>query len=203
MTLTLADLANMSLVVGALVGVLSVWLLFRELRENNKLTRAGNTQALVELSAPFFMGLIQDRKMAALYVQGGKEGAEMDEVDRYRYRSLVSWWLVFHENAYYQWRNGLLDGHSYQPWANDLNLFIKHQNVAEHWKEMKMLFQDEFARHVSDLIQDSQLDQPRSGTPTPIIVEGAGKGSGLRLMKMRKETPKDPEEDPHALVPVG
>ena len=79
MTLTLADLGNISLVLGALVGLLSVVMLFRELRENNKLTRAANTQALVELSAPFFMGLIQDRKMAELYVMGGKDGAQLDE----------------------------------------------------------------------------------------------------------------------------
>src|SRR5262245_59017988 len=165
MWLTLADLANLSLVVGALVAVLSVILLFRELRENNKLTRASNTQALVEMSAPFFMGLIQDRKMAELYVHGGKDGADMDEVDCYRYRSLVSWWLIFHENAYYQWRKGLLDGHSYKPWANDLKVFIMQQNVADHWKEMKMLFQDEFARHVTALIEVSQEARAAVGRP--------------------------------------
>jgi hypothetical protein len=182
---TLVDLGNISLMIGALVAVLSVVLLFRELRENNKLTRAANTQALVELSAPFFMGLIQDRKMAELYVLGSKEGAEMDEVDRYRYRSLVSWWLVFHENAFYQWRNGLLDAHSYKPWANDLNVFLRQQNVAEHWKEMKILFQDEFARHVTALIDAYQRNKSSNPPPGPF---------GSLLMMQRADDKKNPEE---------
>lgn len=185
MELTLADLGNISLMVGAVVAVLSVTLLFRELRENNKLTRAANTQALVEMSAPFFLGIIQDRKMAELYVQGGKDDAEMDEVDRHRYRSLVSWWLVFHENAFYQWRNGLLDAHSYKPWANDLLVFLRQQNVHVHWKEMKMLFQDEFARHVTRLIEACQKEQ-------------VGSSSALRMMM--KAGKKGREEDPQELA---
>jgi hypothetical protein len=160
-------------------------ILMRELRENNKLTRAANTQALVELSAPFYMGVIQDRKLAELFVQGGKGNGEMDEVDRYRYRSLVSWWLVFHENAFYQWRNGLLDSHSYKPWANDLKMFIMQQNVAEHWKEMKMLFQDEFANHVTALIQKAEEVQAEAGPP------GSKSAERAALMLLLKKTEND------------
>ncbi len=196
-TLTLQDLANLSLVVGGIVAVLSVLILFKELRENNKLTRAANTQALVELSAPFYMGIIQDRKLAELYVRGGKETGQMDEVDRYRYRSLVSWWLVFHENAYYQWRNGLLDAHSYKPWANDLDVFLRQQNVAVHWKEMKGLFQDEFAKYVTGRIDECQKAAAQ-GVPTA----APGAGSGLRLMK-RVAAAADSEEGSRPAAGVG
>src|SRR5262249_39066284 len=147
--------------------------------------------ALVEMSAPFYMGLIQDRKMAELYLHGGRDDSKMDEVDRYRYRSLVSWWLVFHENAYYQWRKGLLDGRSYKPWANDLKLFIMQQNVAEQWKEMKLLFQDDFARHVTGLIEASEKARAKVGK--------GGTASGERaaiMMLLRKS-----EDEPHE--PVG
>lgn len=201
MELTLQDLANISLVIGGIVGLLSVVFLFRELRENNKLTRAANTQALVEISAPFFMGLIQDRSMAELYVNGGKDGAKMDEVDRYRYRSLVSWWLVFHENAFYQWRKGLLDPHSYKPWANDLNVFLKQQNVADHWKEMKMLFQDEFARHVSSLIEQCQMARD---TPVPQTAPTAAPGSKSGMVMMHRiEDNRHPEENPRGMAHCG
>jgi hypothetical protein len=151
------DLANVSLVVGGLVAVLSIWILFRELRENNKLTRASNTQALVELSAPFYLGLIQDRQMAELYARGASSWDDMDDVDRNRYKSLLVWWLVFHENVYYQFRNGLLDNHSYKPWAKDLVQFTHEQGVGRHWPAMRHLFQDEFAIHVSRILEAPPL----------------------------------------------
>src|SRR6266542_4878755 len=163
MEFTLQDGANLALIIGGLCGALSVWLLFRELRENNKLTRAANTQALVELSAPFYTGLIQNRQMAELYVQGGKSTDGMDEVDLYRYKNLLVWWLVFHENIYYQWRNGLLDNHSYKPWAIDLKLFVRKQNISLHWEEMSHLFQDEFANHLTRLVEEG----PRGGVSRP------------------------------------
>jgi hypothetical protein len=156
------DLANVSLVVAGIVGVLSIWILFRELRENNKLTRASNTQALVELSAPFYLGLIQDRQMAELYARGASSWDDMDDVDRNRYKSLLVWWLVFHENVYYQFRNGLLDSHSYKPWAKDLVLFAHEQGVGRHWPTMRHLFQDEFAAHVGRVLD---APAPRGSTP--------------------------------------
>jgi hypothetical protein len=138
--------------------------------------------------------------MAELYVMGGKDGTQLDEVDRYRYRSLVSWWLVFHENAYYQWRKGLLDAHSYKPWANDLNVFLRQQNVADHWKEMHMLFQDEFARHVSELIEECQ--KPKLGNGTEGMPSAAGTKSGLRMMH-KVPTENNPEEGPHQMAGIG
>src|SRR5262249_16805160 len=87
--LTLVDVTNIATILGSVSLVASVWLLFRELRENNKLTRASNTQTLVEMSSPFYLGLIQDRQMAEIYLRGARALEEMDEVDRYRYKSLI------------------------------------------------------------------------------------------------------------------
>ena len=168
MALTLADLANLSLVVGALVGLVSVVMLFRELRENNKLTRASNTQTLVEMSSPFYLGLIQDRQMAEIYLRGARALDEMDEVDRYRYKSLIIWWLVFHENIYYQWRNGLLDHHMYKPWANDLKTFIALQKIGALWEEMKYLFQDEFSEHITEILA-AMTGRPLARTEPPAV----------------------------------
>jgi hypothetical protein len=178
--LTLVDVTNVATIMGALSLVVSVWLLFRELRENNKLTRAANTQALVELSSPFFLGLIQDRNMAEIYLRGARALEEMDEVDRYRYKSLIVWWLVFHENIYYQWRNGLLDHHSYKPWANDLKTFIALQKIGPLWEEMKYLFQDEFAEHISEILEGMHgralPRTPPGFDPTKAGTLGAGLG---------------------------
>jgi hypothetical protein len=149
----LHNTADAAQVVGGFALFISVLFLFFEVRTNNRLTQAANAQALVGLSSPFNLALIQDRKMAELYVQGAEKYHEMDEVDKCRYRALLTWWLILHENIYYQWRHGLLDQHSFQPWANELRLFIKQQNLGARWPEMKGLFQAQFAEHVHRLIE--------------------------------------------------
>jgi hypothetical protein len=148
----LHDVADVATIIGGLALLISVLLLLFELRENNRLTRAANNQALVELSSPFNMGLIQDRNMAELYVRGSEKYHEMDEVDQYRYRSLVIWWLIVHENIYYQWRRRLLDNRSFKPWASDLRMFIRLQNLQMIWGEIRDLLQDQFAAYIDRIL---------------------------------------------------
>jgi hypothetical protein len=150
--MTLADGANIALMVGGCAAAVTVYLLFREVRENNRLTRTANTQALVQLASPFYLGIFGERETAELCLRGAREYEALDKVDRYRYRHFLIWWLIFHENVYYQWRNGLLDDHSYKPWLEDLKLFTLDYNLSDHWIALKGLFQTEFAEHVELLL---------------------------------------------------
>ena len=151
MTLTdFSILVNMTIAIALVISAVAV---LYELRQGNKLTRAANSEALVGLSSPYYLGLIQDRKMAELYVLGSTQFPKLDEVDQHRYQSLLFWWLILHENIYYQWRRGLLDGHSYKPWAKELQRFASVQNLDEHWRTMRQLFQDDFANHVGRLVE--------------------------------------------------
>ncbi len=154
--MTLSDLASIATIVEAVFVVISVYFIWRELRENSKLTRAANNQSLVELSSPFNMQLIQDKQMAELWVSGAKKYAQMDEVDKYRYTSLLTWWLIHHENIYYQKSKGLLDENIYRGWANDLEVFVKEQKLWIHWDKVKNNYQPEFSKHVSQLIEKTK-----------------------------------------------
>jgi hypothetical protein len=156
--MTLQDVTSIFNIVAAIALVISAALVYLELRENNRLARASNTQSLVRLSSPFISAIVQDRKMAEFYVHGAKAIDQMDPVDQYRYRSLVTWWLIFHENAFYQWRRGLLDDLSYKPWGVDLALFIEQQDLASQWDSFRHLFQDEFAEHVNAQIADCRAE---------------------------------------------
>ena len=149
----LSDLASIATIIEAIFVVISVFFIWREVRETGKLTRAANNQSLVELSSPFNMQLIQDRKMAELWISGSKNYDQMDEVDMYRYLSLLTWWLIHHENIYYQNSKGLLDENIYKGWAIDLEEFVKEQKLWLYWDERKSHYQPEFSNHVSQLIE--------------------------------------------------
>lgn len=168
--MNLQDITNLFTVAGAVALIVSAWLLFHELRTNNRLVRAANTQSLVALSSPFHLCLIQDRKLAEMQVHGAAQYEAMDEIDRYRYQGLLIWWLVYHENVYYQWRQGLLDDASYAPWAVELELFIEQHRLGDRWDTMRRQFQTEFAEHVSRLIASDQGHRTR---PTGEIIQPA------------------------------
>lgn len=149
-------LANAATIVEAVFVVISVVFIWHEIRQSNKLTKAANVQALVELSSPFNMQLIQDRQMAEFWYNGASQFDKMDEVDQQRYMELLTWWLIFHENIYYQYMRGLIDKDSYSGWSYDLEKFVRMQNLGRHWKSMRIAYQSEFAQHVNELIQKVQ-----------------------------------------------
>jgi hypothetical protein len=150
---------------GSLSLVVSVWLLFLEVRMNNRLARAANAQAMVEISSPLYLTQVQNRSLAEFCVRSARDFQSLDDVDRQRYRSLLVWWLIFHENIYYQHRQGLLDDRAFRPWSRDLQLFVEQQNLVQHWGELKHLFQDEFTDHVTELVANlSNNDQPTTGS---------------------------------------
>ena len=67
--MTLSDLASIAIIVQGLFFIISIVLVWYQLRENTKLVRVANTQKLVELSTPFNFQLAQDRGLAELWLQ--------------------------------------------------------------------------------------------------------------------------------------
>jgi hypothetical protein len=104
----LQALASVVSIIQTTFFILSVFFIWYQIRESNRLTRAANTQRLVELASPFLIQLSQDRNLAELWINGTKNYETMDEVEQYRYLQLLFWWLILHENIYYQYHNGVV-----------------------------------------------------------------------------------------------
>src|SRR5262249_33279256 len=161
----LKELADVATILGSLSLVISVIVLILEIRETNRLARASNAQAMVEISGPFYLMMVQDRSLAELFARSADGYEELDEIDRRRYGRLLVWWLIFYENIYYQRKQKLLDRHTFKPWWRDLQVFLRDQNVAQHWEGLKDLFQEEFASHVTELIAETKVSPEIRITP--------------------------------------
>lgn len=148
----LQDFYYYASIVQTILVAISLIFIWREVRENTRLARAANVQSLVELSSPLNLQLVQDRKLAEFWVLGPEKFKEMDRVDKYRYRSLISWWLILHENIYYQHEKKLLDNSAYAAWEGDLEEFVLNQRVEELMNESDFFLQKEFAHHLRTLI---------------------------------------------------
>lgn len=162
--MTLGDWVSIATIAQAVFVPVSLLLVWRQLRQQSRLTRAANTQALVELSSPFNLQLIQDRDFARLWMSGAKTFTEMDDVDKYRFRSLLTWWLLLHENVFYQRQKELIDEETYAAWQRDLEVFVRKMNLARHWSFAEVC-QVEFAKHVRDIIE--RIERDDKGTQAP------------------------------------
>jgi hypothetical protein len=150
---TLQNIASIVGIVEAIFFIISVFFIWLQIRERNRLTRVANTQALVELTSPYLTLLAQDREAAGLWVNGAKNYDTMDEVDRFRYIQLLAGWLIIHENVFYQHQNGLLDQKIYQSWEVQLQDFIRQRKIGLLWeKEFKAFFQTDFQKQVEGIL---------------------------------------------------
>src|SRR2546426_6194645 len=150
--MALSDLASIAIIVQGILFIVSIFLVWYQLRENTNLVRAANTQKLVELSVPFYLRLAQDRALAELWQKASQRIDELDEIDRFRYINLLSWWLTLHENIYHQWRNKLIDEETFTSWTRDLEYLVKRQQLGSLWPELNSFFESSFAQHVTAIL---------------------------------------------------
>ncbi|HEY4385443.1 MAG TPA: hypothetical protein VGN34_13370 [Ktedonobacteraceae bacterium] len=159
--MSLSDWASIAIIVQGVFFIVSIFLVWYQLRENTKLVRTANTQKLVELSTPFNLQLAQDRELARLWRLGGQNIDDLDEIDRERYFNLLTWWLILHENIYHQWSKKLIDEDTYKSWSRDLEYFTRRQNIAGHWNALSSFFESSFAAHVTTVIvRQTQEKEP-------------------------------------------
>ena len=150
--MSLSDLASIAIIVQGIFLVVSVVLVWYQLRENTRLIRTANTQKLVELSSPFNLQIAQSRELATLWLQGAQKLDDLDEIDRERYFNLLTWWLQLHENIYHQWSKKLIEEDTFISWTRDLEYFARRQNLGNYWHRMGAYFETSFADHVSTIV---------------------------------------------------
>ncbi len=150
--MSLNDLASLAIVVQGIFFVVSIILVWYQLRENTALVRTANTQKLVELSSPFMLELAKERELAKLWRQGAQDIRALDEIDRERYFSLLTWYLVLHENIYHQWSKHLIDADTFISWTRDLEYYVKRQNIGVYWEQLSDFFESSFSAHVATII---------------------------------------------------
>jgi hypothetical protein len=170
---TLEKVAAIAAITESLFVVVSVVLIVVQLRKQTALARAASSQSSFELSSPFNLELIRDRDFARLWLQGPDTA---DPVDVFRHESLISWWLLLHENIYYQRKRGLLDDEAYLPWEKDLLDFIERTNLRRMWPKIRGFYQGGFAGHIEGALARDEVCAAREA-PNPGPEADAG-GAG-------------------------
>ncbi len=151
----LSDLVNIASILQGIFVIISICYIWYQLRENTRLARAANTQALVALSAPFYLQLVQDQELSKVWRQGSVAWDKMNEIDKLRFRDMATWWLIFHENIYYQWKKKLIDNQTYNTWARDFEKLLATPNLKHFWEDLfsTTSFEASFNDHLYQLMR--------------------------------------------------
>jgi hypothetical protein len=136
--------------------IVSACLVWSQLNQQVKLSRAANTQTLAGLITPVNLR-ITDREMADLWVKGF-EGIKQisdkheQEVQKERYEALLVSTMIFYENVYSQNSAELVDSKIYDAWDKALIAFLDSPGMSEFWSERKKFYRKDFSDHVDQLI---------------------------------------------------
>jgi len=151
----LMSLSNIAVILQALLVIASIYFIWRQLRESTRLARATNTQALVSIASQFYLPVMQDPDVARIWQQGYIDWNKLNEIDKFRYRHMLLWWLIFHENIYYQWKNELIDEDTYKTWSCDFKEIFLQSNLKQLWEDIlnNTVFQPSFVNYLHQLMQ--------------------------------------------------
>ena len=152
MSLTLEQLASIAQIFSAVAVPIAVVALIAPIRYQIKLTRVANAQKLAELAASLNLQFVQYEKIADYWTNGPNDFQTYSSVDKFRFISLLTWFLLLHETVFLQRSEGLLDTGTFGAWQSDLGTLISHSHLEIHWPSLRKMFHPKFAHHVDSLL---------------------------------------------------
>lgn len=151
---TLSAVADVATLLEAIAVVVSVILILVQVAEGNRLARSANATSIVNLASPHYQVMLNP-ETAKLWATGIEKPSNLRKGERLRFRNFLIWWLLIHENIYFQKQKNLLDDDVYASWNKDLEQLASKKGLREFWDELKPFYQPRFAAVLSDLVNNS------------------------------------------------
>jgi hypothetical protein len=161
------QLAQLAQILNVVLVAVSVFFIWREVRETARLTRASNTHKMTEISSAFYLLIAQDKETAAVWLQGSHDFSSLPEIDRYRYLSLMNWWLNLYENIYLQQRSKLLDESYFRAWTRELQGLVSAPSFQTVWQEVRASYSSDFIRFIEETLTSSGEEPSHTRTEKP------------------------------------
>jgi hypothetical protein len=158
--LSLEEWSQIFSIAGVVIGLLSLAMVWRELHEHNKITRAENAQKLVELTMMSNMELIKDPQLSKLWVDGNANYDSLqNNENKERFRRIWIVYLNILESAYNQWDKGLMDEEEFASWDRDIKT---HKAIlTKLWPGLSGFYPPSFQRHVERILEiRSEIHKP-------------------------------------------
>lgn len=160
--MTLADLANIGQVVGALAVIGSLIFVGLQVRQNTKATRATALQMNADYWLSYFT-LLADPQFSEVYSKGALGRAELDGAQFGQFFFLCRATFMGCENQHHQYLSGLLDDDAYRGYEATIREQIAaFPGVRAMWQLVKHTYGTEFAEFLDEQIASVDEHGPGS-----------------------------------------
>jgi hypothetical protein len=148
----LSDLANLGEFLGGVAVIVSLVYLGVQIRQNTKSLRAATFQALSDSLSELTARMAESPDMGNLYFAGHQQSGGLSDAESRRFMLLLLTLLRRFENAYLQYRSGILTASQWAGFRSTLLLVVSTPGGRAWWASWGAAFTPEFQRYINDKV---------------------------------------------------
>ena len=139
--------------LAALVGIISIFYLIREMQEQNRVARANARQNVSDSHQEIALKGMTPRMVKIKLKLRNNEGLTPEEDAAYlTYFSIM---LRSRENQHYQYTIGMIDAAEWENYLKSFTTLFKSEYHLKLWSFMKETFNDEFVKIVDGIVDEN------------------------------------------------
>jgi hypothetical protein len=161
--------------VGAVAVVITLIYLSAQVRQNTRAVRGARFDSLARGQADIFQALLINPALNEIQERGSNAWDELSVEEKRVCNLILVQNFRFWENAFYQWREGMLEPWL---WESQKNVMLSHfyrPGVQQWWSQRRMAFSREFGRFLEDSPASADpvrsfthtLSRPQAADPSP------------------------------------
>lgn len=139
--------------LAALVGIISIYYLIREMQEQNRVARANARQNVSDSHQEIALkGMTPRMVKIKLKLRNNEDLTPEEDAAYLTYFSIM---LRSRENQHYQYTIGMIDAAEWENYLKSFKTLFKSEYHLKLWSFMKETFNDEFVKIVDGIIHEN------------------------------------------------
>ena len=139
--------------MGALVGIISIYYLIREMQEQNRVARANARQNVSDSHQEIALkGMTPRMVKIKLKLRNNEDLTPEEDAAYLTYFSIM---LRSRENQHYQYTIGMIDAAEWENYLKSFKTLFKSEYHLKLWSFMKETFNDEFVKIVDGIVDEN------------------------------------------------
>src|SRR5260370_38464327 len=155
--MNLNDLANRGEIIGTIGGVISLFYVAHQIRQNTHAVRSATAQAVHEHFASWYHLVAADDELSQIVANGLRDYGSLSEKERVRFIATFMAFLSYSQNAFLKWREGLLTSPLWLGWGFVIMNLVCAPGGKAFLKDRAYMFGDEFPRYIE---RDLMIREP-------------------------------------------
>ncbi len=146
------ELGAIGELVGGVAVIASLLYVGVQVRQSTQETRAASHHATIDSLREWSQSIIGNQKIAAIYLKGNADQANLSEPERVQYTLLLFALLRIYETLYYQNRVGTGERELLRSEELNMRVVFSNPGTQQWWREQPFALDAEFRRYIESVM---------------------------------------------------